>query len=158
MLTGFQRHLKECSGSKGINSRQLVPGERCPMDGSSPHLGGRWGWGALLIPLLTSSFIVGVFQISTRPPCLDLLKRWGLRAAPILLCSLSPAPLGTEDRTLAPFFHPSLFPCSRLFLGEQGREATDCKPRGSFFILSETLISSAQEAVFPCDLQAWNCA
>lgn len=164
MLTDFQRHRLPCcfptSFKSAVGQREKTGswflGRGAQWTELHP-LGGRWGRGALLIPLLTSSLMAGVFQISTRPPCLDLLKRWRLRAAPILLCSLSPAPHGAADRTQA-LFHPSLLPCSRPFLGEQGREATDCKPRGSFFILSETFISSAQEAVFPCDLQAWNCA
>ena len=36
-----------------------------------------------------------VCLVPSRPPCLDLLKRWGLRTVLFLLCSLSPAPLGT---------------------------------------------------------------
>lgn len=95
--------FKGAVGQREYIAGSWVLGRGAPWTELHPHLGGRWGGGALLIPLLTSSLIAGVFQISTRPPCLDLLKRWGLRAAPILLCSLSPAPLGTEDRTLAPF-------------------------------------------------------
>lgn len=44
------------------------------------------------------------------------------------------------------FFYPSLSQCSRPFPGEQGGEATVCKPRGSF-LLSKTFICSAQKAM-----------
>lgn len=104
------------------------------MDGTSPT----WrkvGLESPSEPLLTSSLIAGVFQVSTRPPCLDLLRRWGLRPPPVSCVHFLQPHLGLKTELWLPSFHPILFPCSRPFLGEQGREATDCKPRGSFFIL-----------------------
>lgn len=38
-----------------------------------------------------------VCLVPSRPPCLDLLKSWGLRAVFFLPCSRSPASLGTGD-------------------------------------------------------------
>lgn len=84
MLTGFQRHRLPCcfpttSFKSAVGQREKTGswflGRGAQWTELHP-LGGRWGQGALLIPLLTSSLIVGVFQISTRPPCLDQLKRW----------------------------------------------------------------------------------
>lgn len=59
---------------------------------------------------------------------------------------------GLKTQTLAPSLSPSLHPslsqCSRPFLGEQGGEATVCKPRSSFYILCKaSFISSTQKAM-----------
>lgn len=91
-----------------------------------------------------------VCLVPSRPPCLDLLKSWGLRAvlSPVFAFSSPTWDWRPEGVWLA-FFHPSLFPCSRPFLGEQGREATDCKPRGSFSFFLKPLYPQPKRQCSP---------
>lgn len=156
MQTSFQRHRLPLPASSiflgvwwpRVRGRQLAPSS--PLSQLISLGTGAWrDSGHFMSGNLQKSGAPGSLQShqcrlnvsGSQPLGLDLLKSWGPKSCPLFTSSSPIWDLGggTGDPNpgshRVPLFHPSLSQCSRPFLGEQGREATVCKPRGSFFIL-----------------------